>query len=239
MKLSIVIPAHNEELSISECLSSITENLDFPDSEIIVINNASTDKTKEVAEKFQNVRVIDEREKGLTKARQRGLKEAKGELISYLDADTKIPIGWSKTMMEAFVKNKNLVCLSGPPRYYDLKGFGKFMTELFWRTLAPFMYHIVGYMAYGANFTAKRNALIAIGGFDSNIKFHGEDTDIARRLSKVGKVVFSQRFFIYGSGRRFSGEGVFKTNLTYGINFLWEVIFHKPFSKEYKDIRKP
>jgi len=76
-----------------------------------------------------------------------------------------------------------------------------------------------------------------MGGFDENIEFYGEDTDIARRAHKFGKVKFSLSFVMPTSGRRFSGQGYFKTAYTYFINFTSEVLFKKPVSKEHTDIR--
>ena len=72
MRLSFVVPAYNEETYLPACLESIlaqTRELDEA-VEIIVVNNASTDRTREVALKFSGVRVVDEPRKGLTYARQ-------------------------------------------------------------------------------------------------------------------------------------------------------------------------
>ena len=76
MTISVIIPAYNEEKYIVSCLHSILGNAPENLKEIFVINNASTDKTAELAEKFPQVRVVNEPNKGLTKARQRGLQEA-------------------------------------------------------------------------------------------------------------------------------------------------------------------
>ncbi|MCC7004530.1 hypothetical protein IT397_01265 [Candidatus Nomurabacteria bacterium] len=72
-------------------------------------------------------------------------------------------------------------------------------------------------------------------GFDSTIKFYGDDTDTARRLSKFGRVVFDMSFYIFTSGRRFEKSGFIKTNIIYGINFIWPVIFHRPFTSKYSE----
>jgi GT2 family glycosyltransferase len=106
-----------------------------------------------------------------------------------------------------------------------------------WWLVGPLTYRMVGFMVLGGNFAAKRTSLINMGGFDKTIDFFGEDTDIARRLSKHGKVLFNMSFFIYSSSRRYISDGLMKTSWVYLINFLWPVIFHKPFTKKYKDIR--
>ncbi len=239
MRVSFVIPAHNEEKYIGECIESILETRKGweQETEIIIVDNASTDRTREIAEKYPGVRVIYEPNKGLTKARQRGLREATGNLVAYIDADSRVPSAWLRFALAEFSRRPRMVCLSGPFRYHDLPWFDKLLAEAGWYLFAPITYRLVGYMVLGANFIAKKEALIDIGGFDTTIDFYGEDTNIARRLSKIGKVVFKMNFFIYGSGRRLQDAGILKTFIQYGLNFIWEVLFHKPFTRKYKDVR--
>ena len=77
MRLSFVIPAYNEERYLGGCLESILEQTrDLPDTEIVVVNNASTDGTRDVALSYPRVRLVDEPRKGLTYARQAGFARA-------------------------------------------------------------------------------------------------------------------------------------------------------------------
>lgn len=237
MRISLIIPAYNEEAYLGACLDSVLRNAPGKFFEIIVVNNASTDRTREVALSRAGVRVVDEPEKGLTKARQRGLLEAKGDLLAYIDADTVLPPGWVEKVKRVFAERKDAVCLSGPYKYHDGPKFQRILMNALWRLAAPIAYRLAGYMALGGNFIARRDALIRVGGFNPSISFYGEDTDIARRLSKVGKVIFRMDFFIWSSSRRIAAEGIFKTNLTYALNFLWPALFGKPFTKKYKDVR--
>jgi glycosyltransferase involved in cell wall biosynthesis len=237
MKISFVIPAYNEEHYIGNCLASIIRNKTTDFYEIIVIDNASTDKTGEMAAGFPGVRVVREPMKGLTKARQRGLMEAKGDYIAYLDADTEMPPAWPTTLRREFEEHPEIVCLSGPFHYNDLPSFQNFIARLLWTISGPPTYWITGFMVLGANFVARRDALIKIGGFDTSIAFYGEDTDIARRLSAVGKVRFKMNFFIMGSGRRIIKEGLIKAFWTYTINYASVAFGKKIVTKEYNDIR--
>jgi|ERR1035437_409932 glycosyltransferase involved in cell wall biosynthesis len=240
MKISLIIPAHNEEKYIGACLEHAIKNSHGIFHEILVIDNASTDKTAEIAGKFSGVRVVREDRKGLTRARERGLREATGELLAYIDADTRLPEGWIDTLLKTYAKKENkenLVCLSGPYTYYDAPLHKKMILNGTWWLSAPLTYRMVGYMVLGGNFVAKKSALEAMGGFDESIEFYGEDTDIARRLSKYGKVMFRMDFSIPTSSRRFNAEGLFKTNIIYGLNYAWQVFFHKPLHKKYNDIR--
>ncbi|NTU67197.1 MAG: glycosyltransferase [Candidatus Moranbacteria bacterium] len=234
MKLSFVIPAYNEEDYIGDCLRSILEESSGKDYgiEIIVINNASFDKTKEVACSFEDVRVVDEARKGLTRARQRGLEEARGEFLAYLDADTRITSGWFDIIEQKLFNNNDIVCYSGPYRYYDGSKYQKTILEFLWNISAPIAYMIVGFMVLGGNFVARKEALKKMGGFDTDIEFYGEDTDVARRISKFGKSVFDMDFFVYSSSRRFSEQGMVRISWKYAANFIWQVLFHKPYTNE-------
>lgn len=237
LKISLIIPAYNEEKYLGGCLDAALKHSGGHFYEIIVVDNNSTDRTREVAGQYPGVKVVFESQKGLTRARQRGLEEATGDLLAYIDADTRIPPGWFQIITDFFATRPAAVCLSGPYRYYDGSRRQNAILHALWRIYGPIAYRLVGYMVLGGNFVAKRRALIDMGGFDRRIEFYGEDTDIARRLHRLGRVVFRLDFFIYSSSRRFMAEGIWKSNFVYTMNFIWEVFFHRPFTKQYKDIR--
>ncbi len=241
---SLVIPAYNEEKYIGDCLEYALRQKDF--SEIIVIDNASTDGTKKLVEKIAKehphalgrLRVVTEMKKGLTRARERGRLEARGNVIAYVDADTRMPEKWLGMVIHEFEKNKNLAVLSGPYVYHDIPRYEQHLiTILYWYILAMPIYWLVGYMTVGGNFAIRTSALEKMGGFDTSIEFYGEDTNIARRASKYGKVKFMPSLYMYTSARRFEGQGVWKTGLIYMTNFVTEVVFKKPVTKKYVDIR--
>ncbi len=237
MKISLVIPAHNEEFYIGTCLEHVIKNSQGKLYEIIVIDNASSDKTRETALRYPGVKVVHESNKGLTKARERGLREAQGDYIAYIDADTRMPSQWIEIAEKTLASHPEIMCLSGPYRYYDGSFWIRNVMTILWYISAPIMYRLVGYMVLGGNFIAKKSALISAGSFNPAIDFYGEDTDIARRLHTVGKVLFRMDFFIYSSSRRLAKEGLIMTNIRYALNFIWEVIFHRPFTKKSTDIR--
>jgi glycosyltransferase involved in cell wall biosynthesis len=237
LKISLVIPAYNEELLIGTCLRSVAEHAANEFSEVIVIDNASFDRTAEIAKGVLGVRVVHEARKGLSYARQRGLEEATGDLLAFVDADTRLPPNWIHTVRDVFASSPETVCLSGRYCYYDGSFVLRALLNILWWLSAPLAYRLVGYMVVGGNFVARKAALEAIGGFDLEIPFYGEDTDIARRLSSTGRVVFRMSFYNNTSVRRFVGEGVAVTCARYAINFLWPVIRHRPFTKTYRDIR--
>jgi len=119
LQISLVIPAHNEEAYIGGCLDSVLANAAGRFHEIIVIDNASSDRTAEVAAARPGVRVVTESAKGLTRARQRGYLEATGEYVAYIDADTRMPPGWFDRVERTFAAHPDAASLSGPAKYWD------------------------------------------------------------------------------------------------------------------------
>ncbi len=238
MRLSLIIPAYNEERYIGACLDSVLACAKDGINEIIVVDNASTDRTAEIARSKPGVTVVHEPNKGLPSARERGRLEATGDLIAYIDADCRLHPKWLPIVQKVFTEHADVISLSGPAHYWDATLWQRFILGFFWWASSPLMYRIVGYMIFGAHFVVRREALQKIGGFNTSITFYGEDTDLARRLSTHGKVLFRMDFFILTSARRFLKEGILRSNFTYTMNFLWPILFHKPFTLTHNDIRK-
>ena len=241
MKLSFVIPAYNEEEYIGECLEAVTaqrQGLPY-DVEVIVVNNNSTDRTEDVVRRFPGVKIVEEKTKGLVPAREAGFKASTGDLIANVDADTRIPRGWIRRVMESFEADPKLVALSGPFIYYDAPWSVRFFTRVFYyisfalNTAAPWLFPVV----QGGNFVVRRTALEKIGGYRGDLNFYGEDTDVAVRMNKVGKVRFTFKLPTKSSGRRLAKEGGFTIALRYTMNYFWIIFFHRPFTKTSDDVR--
>lgn len=245
MKLSIVIPAYNEEAYIGKCLESVAAELARGSFlvEVIVVNNASSDRTGEVARAFPFVRVVDEPRKGLVRARQAGYQASSGELIANVDADTLLPAGWIACVFDEFSRNEKLVALSGPYIYYDLSPFLNTCIGFFYRLGKGVSYCNTlitgrsGTMLQGGNFVLRREALERAGGFDLRFDFYGEDTAIAKQMSTQGEVLFTFRLPMYTSGRRLQAEGIFTMGVRYALNFIWTLFFSRAYTEGYKDIR--
>jgi glycosyltransferase involved in cell wall biosynthesis len=246
MKLSLAIPAYNEEKYLPLCLDAIFKDLEnsvhASDVEIIVINNASTDNTRQVAEKYEGIILVDEMEKGLVKARRAGYLASSGDLIANLDADSILPAGWIDRVFEEFSSREDMVAFSGPDIYYDATLVKNIFVRIYY--YFGYVFHLInqhvlhnGAMLQGGNFIVKRSAMEQIGGYDTTIEFYGEDTDIARRIQKVGRVVFTFKLPMYTSARRFKGEGFIKTGFVYAKNFLSIIFLKRPVTKEYNDFR--
>ncbi len=244
MRISVIIPAYNEEHILSLCLQSILE-ADHPagELEVLVVNNASTDRTAEIARSFEGILVIDEFEKGLTKARERGRLASSGEILIYIDADTKIPAHLLTFVESTYARSPKIVASSGPYKYHDWNWFGRLVMWTYHWTLVPITQLIVnrilnkGCVFYGGNFAVRRSVLEKIGGFDTKLEFWSEDTQIGRRMSREGAVRFFHKAYVFTSARRFYSEGMVRVLGRYVMNFLWDIVFHRPFTKGYKDVR--
>lgn len=246
MKISFVIPAYNEEKYLPKCLESVIKEKKRGkhDIEIIVVNNASTDNTREVILSYPEVILVDEMRKGLAAARQAGFKASTGDLIANIDSDSILTPDWTDNVISQFTKNPKLVALSGPFIYHDMSMFSNFLVRI-WYCLdyGLYLFHRfilrVSSHLQGGNFVVRRSALEQIGGFDQAFPFWGEDTHIAKQLNPLGPVVFTFKLPIYSSGRRLKGEGIFKMFYVYAANFFWAIFSDKPFTRDdYSEIRE-
>lgn len=242
MTISVIVCAHNEEAFLAPCLHSLLAQTRVPD-EILLIDNASTDRTREVAAAIPGVRVIDEPRKGLVVARERGRHEARGELLVYVDADCRAPLTWLERVERRFAHRPRLIALSAGYRFYDWDWWGRLLIRLYDISLAPATHvlvkHIlrVGVVFYGGNFAVRREALEAIGGFDTTIEFHGEDTNLGRRLFRVGAVELRLDCYLYTSARRYNAMGKGAVFRLYVRNFVSEILHHRPKDRTYVDVR--
>jgi glycosyltransferase involved in cell wall biosynthesis len=232
MKASIVIPARNEEKYIARTLEAIVRQGAF---EVIVVDNASTDNTFGVASGFRDVKVLREQRKGVQFARETGRRAARGTILAYLDADSMPPRNWLRKGL-AFFSHPEVAAVSGPYDYYDAGPFFRSMSLIFQKTIFRITHYIVqdivrkGGVMLGGNALIRASALEKVGGFDTSIAFYGDDADTARRLTAVGKVLFRNNMTVRSSARRFKGGSVVKVTLTYIMNFMWMIVFKRPFS---------
>ena len=106
MKVSIVIPVYNKAEYISDCLESLLQQ-DFDDFEIVAVNDGSTDDSgricDEKAAQDSRIKVIHTENGGVTVARRKGVEQAKGEYIMFVDADDKLLPNAIKTLYKAII----------------------------------------------------------------------------------------------------------------------------------------
>lgn len=233
MKVSIIIPAYNEEQYIEDTLRSVLKQ-NYLDVEIIVVDNNSTDRTKEKVREFPGVRLVEEKKRGVQYARERGRQEACGEIIANLDADCLPHPNWVENAIYHF-DHPSVVAVSGPYDYYDgthlFRVASSVIQEIGFNLLHRIAYHSFGRGVFvmGGNVFIRSDALQKIGGYNTSIAFYGDDTDTANRLLSVGKVLYRNNVRTKSSARRFEKNGAFSVFWKYMINFFWVVIFKKPY----------
>ncbi len=110
-EVSVVIPAYNEEESILQTLSSLSDSTTLRSVEIIVVDNNSKDATAGLAT-AAGAKCVRETTQGITPARNRGLREAKGKYILNADADSIYPPYWIDEMVKPLAANDNKVALT-------------------------------------------------------------------------------------------------------------------------------
>src|SRR5262249_27094475 len=163
-----------------DCLSSL-ERLDYPDYEIILVNDGSSDTTGEIARAHPRVRVIDTPKGGLSAARNVGLAQATGEIVAYTDADTRADRDW-------------LTFLVQPPLTSDVVGSGgpnvvpaddPPMAQCIARAPGAPTYVLlddrIAEHVPGCNMAFRRDTLLAIGGFNPIYLRAGDDVDVCWR----------------------------------------------------------
>ena len=112
--ISLVVPAFNEEVTIRKSIQSLI-GLDYPNYEVIVVDDGSTDKTLEEAKKFESsgVKVIHQKNQGKSNALNNGIMLSKGEIIVTVDADTTLKKDSLRKISARFVKNSKLGAVAG------------------------------------------------------------------------------------------------------------------------------
>ena len=106
--ISVIIPVYNGEKYISECIESLLKQT-CRDFEIIVINDGSTDDTENICKKFDEIRYFYQKNRGVSKAREKGLQMAEGEYITFIDSDDKVKADFLEKMLSEIV-NCDIVC---------------------------------------------------------------------------------------------------------------------------------
>jgi len=194
IKLSIIIPAHNEEVFITGLLRSIEAHLQI-DHEIIVVNNGSSDNTEKVAAIY-NCKIINISDKvSPSKARNIGTKSATGNFFVFLDADVEITEEWglevkkviSTTDPEAYILTGESYIISKEPSFI----------ELYW--FDPLRKKEKTYIN-GGNIIITKRFFETLNGFDES-RETGEDVDFCLRATQAGgELIFNSALKVHHEG---------------------------------------
>ncbi len=183
-KVSVVICAYNAASTIEDNLDSLTR-LNYPNFEVIVVNDGSKDATPEIAARYP-FKLINVTNGGLSAARNLGWRAATGEIVAYTDADTRVDPDWLAYLVQPFLIT-DAVGVGGPNVVPEDDGWvsqcvarspGGPTHVLYNDTVAE---HIPG-----CNMAFRRWALEEVGGFDPTYTKAGDDVDICWRLQERG-----------------------------------------------------
>jgi glycosyltransferase involved in cell wall biosynthesis len=198
-RLSVVVPAHNEENFLGDCLDSLLAQ-DYPgDYEIIVVDNNSTDGTASVA-LARGVRVVTEPRPGVCWARQAGTSVASGEVVVSTDADTVYARDWLSRLDAGFLGDPSVVAVAGPCRFVDAPWWGRLYAGSLFRSV-NFLARMTGRVPYvaAANIAFRKDAF---AGYDTRATQGGDELGLLRSLRKRGKVRFDAANPVFTSARR-------------------------------------
>ena len=180
--ISVVIPLYNKEKSITKTLESVSAQ-NYTDWECIVVNDGSTDKSAEVVERLtindERFLLINQENAGVSAARNRGIVEAKGEYVAFLDGDDL----WDASYLDELYKlisdypGKGIYGIGCQEIYND--EIPHVPGDYYRGPHDEWNYTNVAWT--GSSATAPKDALIAVGLFDERLKY-GEDKDMWYRL---------------------------------------------------------
>lgn len=198
LTVSVVIPTYNESRDIARCLDSLMCQTIMP-NEIIVVDNNSTDNTAEIASTYKLVRIIKEKQKGITYSRTAGFNAAKCDIIARIDADTIACEIWIESIIDKFSKADESLCgITGKVAVRELSPGATFMfspIHFLWRKLGDIVIHpTVGKIMSGHNMAIRKSVwnkishLVHLGDKDIN-----EDVDLSLFVKRFGKVEYCHK----------------------------------------------
>ena len=187
-RASVVVCSFNGERWIGECLEALG-GLDYPDYEVIVVDDGSTDATAAVAARHPHARLIRTDNGGLSRARNIGLEAADGELVAYLDDDARPEPSWLTHLARGIVRGERAAA-GGP----NLAPAGDGITADCVANAPGGPTHVLlsdreAEHVPGCNMAFRIDALRAVGGFDETFRIAGDDVDVCWRLQEAGEAI--------------------------------------------------
>ncbi len=228
-RASVIVCAYNAADTIAECLASL-DRLDYPDFEVLVVNDGSRDATGTIAHAWADGRpswrVIDVENGGLSRARNIGLAEAAGPIVAYTDADVRVDPYWLTYLVQPLL-NSDVVGSGGPnvapdddPRVAQCvaRAPGGPAHVLLDDRIAE---HVPG-----CNMAFRRDALLSVGGFNPLYVRAGDDVDVCWRLQARGwQIGFAPAALVWHRHRA-SVAAYWRQQVGYGEGEAWLALKH-------------
>jgi GT2 family glycosyltransferase len=213
-RVSVVVCAYNSESTLHDCFDGLRE-LDYPDYEVIVVNDGSTDSTDDITREY-GFRLISTENRGLSSARNAGLAAATGEIVAYMDADARPDPHWLCHLATAFTKSSH-AGIGGP----NIPPQGDGATAECVANAPGGPIHVllsdeIAEHIPGCNMAFWKSSLEAIGGFDPQFRIAGDDVDICWRLQDQGWTVGFSPGAVVWHHRRGCVRSYLRQQLQYG-----------------------
>lgn len=203
LSLTIVIPVYNEESHLRPCLQAIAVQTDPPDA-VIVVDNNSIDGSMQIVRDFPFVQVLHEKRQGVAYARDTGFDAVTTDLIGRIDADTRLPRTWVRTVKAQFAAQPEMAAVSGPTGFYDLPfpAFTLWLTKVV-RTALFYVGRSSNKYLFASNLAMRTSAWQAVAKEVCHVRGLHEDNDLAIHLEDAGlHVCYSNQITAMISVRR-------------------------------------
>ncbi|MCD6402749.1 MAG: glycosyltransferase [Candidatus Aenigmarchaeota archaeon] len=239
--ISVIVPTLNEEKYIGKCLESIKKQT-LKDFEIIVVDGESTDRTVEIAKRFETKIMFS---KGnAASARNEGAQNSEGSILLFVDADVILKDTNIFKKIKRILEDEKIGAVVCSPDPY-LQNENSFVTETFYKlffSFGNFFSQIslktkrLCVLMPGFCLFVKKSLFQKVGGFEEDLSFY-EDADLVLKLQKNSDVVFLAGE-VFSSVRRYSKLGFPKANLYYFVSTL-NSFFYKLRLKRTKPKLEP
>ena len=213
--VSVIIPVYNEERHIGKCLESI-KKLNYPADryEIVLVDNGSTDKTIDIANKFTDLIFICP-ELNVSGLRNYGVIKAKGEIYAFIDGDCVADADWLSIAVKSINAEE---CVTGA--YCQISPEPTWV-EKTWGLRIPQGRREVPHLG-AANLIVPAGIFNKVGGFDNNLKT-GEDYEFCIRVKKFTKVILDDRIKVTHYGNPKTIKEFMKREIWHGLGAFGSV----------------
>lgn len=212
--VSVVVCCYNAATTLAECLRSL-EALRYPNHEVIVVDDGSTDGTYAIAEHYR-ARCIRVSNGGLSKARNLGIEASRGEIIAFIDSDAHADPDWLYYIV-ASLDEHNAAAVGGPNLSPPQDGFiAQCVDQAPGNPTAVLVDNERAEHIPGCNMAFRRSAFDRVGTFDTQHRAAGDDVDLCWRLLVCGEKIAYHPSAVVWHHRRPTIRGYLKQQLGYG-----------------------
>jgi GT2 family glycosyltransferase len=200
-RVSVVVCTYNGGSTLDQCLRSLLD-LRYPDYEVIVVDDGSTDDTRNIVARFPEVRVIHQANQGLSAARNVGLYAATGAIVAYTDSDCFADPDWL-TRLVYQLERSGAAAVGGPNLTPDDGWLAACVAACPGQPTHVLESDQVAEHIPGCNMAFRREVLLAINGFDRLYRQAGDDVDLCWRLQQAGMwITFAPGAFVWHHRRQ-------------------------------------